>query len=99
MKKILIALILIICVFMFAGCSRMVTEDSYEYGYFTKITTYNIPGAWATLMYDPVTKVIYIETRAGYHSGFSVYYTMINGKPEVAIYGVNWIETNFMGAY
>lgn len=96
MKKILIALVLIICIFMFAGCSRMITEDSDEYGYFIKITAYNEPGAWTTLMYDPVTKVIYVKISGAYQAGLSVYYTMIDGKPEIAIYGVNWTEADLM---
>lgn len=94
MKKVLIALVLIICIFMFAGCSHMATEDSNEHGYFVQITSYNEPGAWTTLMYDPVTKVIYVKISGAYHAGISVYYTMINGKPEIAIYGVNWTEAD-----
>ena len=96
MKKILLALVLIVCIFIFTGCSRKVTEDSNEYGYFIKITSYNDPGEWTTLMYDPVTKVIYVKISGAYQAGLSVYYTMINGKPEIAIYGVNWIEADLM---
>ena len=97
MKKILIALVLIICIFMFTGCSsRKVTEDSNEYGYFIKITAYKDTDARTTFMYDPITKIIYVKISAGYHAGISVYYTIVNGQPEVAIYGVNWTEADLM---
>ena len=97
MKKILIALVLIICIFMFAGCSsRPAVEDSNQYAYFIKITEYEIMGTYTIFMYDPVTKIIYTEIRAGYHAGFSTYYTIVNGKPEIAIYGVNWTEADLM---
>ncbi len=100
MKKILIVLVLIICIFMFTGCSsRKVIEDSNAYGYFVKITTYNDADEWTTLMYDPITKIIYVKISGGYRAGISVYYTMVDGKPEVAIYGVNWIEANLIGVY
>ena len=95
MKKILIAFVLIICVFMFTGCSsRHVNEDSNEYGYFVKITSYNDPGEWTTFMYDPITKIIYVKISGGYHAGISVYYTIVDGQPEVAVYGVNWTEAD-----
>ena len=97
MKKILIAIVLIICIFMFTSCSSYkVTEDSNEYGYFIKIISYKDTDALTTLMYDPITKIIYIKISAGYHAGISVYYTMIDGKPEIAIYGVNWTEADLM---
>lgn len=97
MKKILLALVLIICIFMFAGCSHMATEDSHDYGYFIEITQYNVPGGWTTFMYDPVTKIIYVKISGGYHAGISVYYTIVDGQPEVAVYGVNWTEADLMG--
>lgn len=100
MKKILIALVLIACIFMLTGClSHPATEDSNEYGYFVKITSYNDPGEWTTLMYDPVTKVIYVKISCAYQAGLSVYYTVVDGKPEIAIYGVNWTEADLTGEY
>ena len=100
MKKILLAIVLIICIFMFTGCSsHKVTEDSNQFGYFIKLASYEDSGDLTTFMYDPITKVIYVKISGGYLAGISVYYTMINGKPEVAIYGVNWLENNLMGAY
>lgn len=98
MKKILISLMLIVCLFMLVGCSsHKVSEDSNYYGYFIEVAQHDIPGARTIFMYDPITKVVYVEIRAGYHAGFSVYYVVINGKPEVALYGINWTETDLKG--
>ena len=97
MKKILLALVLIICIFMFTGCSsHKATEDSHDYGYFIEITDYNVPGGWTTFMYDPITKIVYVKISGGYHAGISVYYTIVNGQPEIAIYRVNWTEADLM---
>ena len=96
MKRILIILMILAYLFIFSGCSSLATEDSNEYGYFIKITQYNIPGAWTTFIYDPITKIVYVKILSGHHAGISVYYTIVDRKPEIAIYGVNWTEEDLM---
>ena len=49
-----------------------------------------------TFMYDPITKIVYVKISGGYHAGISVYYTIVDGQPEVAVYGVNWTEVDLM---
>ena len=42
------------------------------------------------LVYDKYTKIVYLCIIGAYHAGITPYYVVVDGKPTVAIYGVNY---------
>ena len=90
MKKIFAILILVSMVFMLASCGKPATEMSDIFDYFISVKKYG--NGTTYFAYDPVTNIVYVVTIKEQKGGLSPYYTIINGKPEIAIYGVNWTE-------
>ena len=41
-------------------------------------------------IYDNNTKIMYLYIQGGYHASMCPYYIVVNGKPTVAIYGINY---------
>jgi len=93
MKKILLVTGLLILVFILTGCTT-VTDDNgverkIEYGLIT-IDKVSRNGGFE-ICYDPTTKICYMKLSSVYMLGVSPYYIIGNdGKPEIAIYGVNY---------
>lgn len=90
MKKIISILTLVILIgTLLCGCSHKTYTDGSKtmYNYFVLIRVDNDPIAGDTrLAYDKNTKIVYLF--AGY--GMSPYYIVVDGKPTIAIYGVNY---------
>lgn len=93
MKKILLVISLLILVFILTGCTT-VTDDNgverkIEYGLVTIDKVSGDDGF--EICYDPTTKICYMKIRGYYKLAISPYYIIGNdGKPEIAIYGVNY---------
>lgn len=93
MKKILLIISLLILVFILTGCTT-VTDDNgierkIEYGLIT-IDEESKNGHFE-ICYDPTTKICYMKLSSVYRLAISPYYIIGNdGKPEIAIYGVNY---------
>lgn len=90
MKKIISISILIILIgILLCSCSHKTYTDGSKiiYNYFVLIREDRDPIAGDTkLAYDKNTKIVYLF--AGY--GMSPYYIVVDGKPTIAIYGVNY---------
>lgn len=86
MKKVLIILMILACLFIFSGCGNNATEQSNVRGCFIKITSYDFEET--IFAYDPFTKIVYVFS----YKGLTPYYTIKFGEPVIAIYGVNWTE-------
>lgn len=91
MRKVIIVILLIVLLGVLSGCGRQATRESNYGGLLITITEY---GSNATIitrfLYDPLTKVVYIKV----NDGLSPYYTIKFGKPVVALYGINWTESD-----
>lgn len=94
MKKFFVLLCLFICLFALSGCKKT-TTDQYEvereirYG-LLEIEKFSDDGVM-TICCDPSTNICYLFMKAHYNTGISPYYVMgKDGKPEIAIYGVNY---------
>ena len=93
MKKILLCIMVVVLAVVLCGCGKQATEDSDNYGFFVGCgKTYGGLSGETCFMYDPYTLIVYVRVLSGYKAGISVYYTIVDGKPEIARYGVNWIE-------
>ena len=94
MKKIISILILVILTGMLlCGCSHKTYTDGSKtdfYGRFVVLREDKGLSGDVCLMYDKDTKIVYLNIGNKYHSGLSPYYIVINGKPTIAIYGVNY---------
>ena len=90
MKKIISILITVIFIGMLlCGCSHKTYTDGSKtiYNHFTLIRVDSDPIAGGTrLAYDTNTKIVYLFVE----HGMSPYYIVIDGKPTIAIYGVNY---------
>lgn len=94
MKKIISILILVILTGMLlCGCSHKTYTDSNKSILQNKFTIIREDKGISDdiyLIYDKYTKIVYLYTRGGSHATMCPYYININGKPTVAIYGVNY---------
>ncbi len=93
MKRILLIVCVILLVITLTGCAR-VTDDygierSVSYGL---VTIDKVSGdGYFEICYDPTTKICYMKITGYYRLAVSPYYIIGNdGKPEIAIYGVNY---------
>lgn len=90
MKKIISFLILIIFIGMLlCGCShKTYTDDSkIIYNHFILIRkNSDLIEGYTGLAYDKNTKIVYLFV----DRGISPYYIIVDGKPTIAIYGVNY---------
>ena len=93
MKKfIIIILILFAIIILFTGCSKVKIKDENGEYVNSKFGFIEIEDKHQKqLLYDPETKIVYMYIYSSYRAGMSPYYVIgENGKPEVAIYGVNY---------
>ena len=94
MKKVISILILVILTgILLCGCSHKTYTDGSKtdlYGKFVVIREDTGLQGDICLMYDKNTKIVYLNIANNYRSGLSPYYTIINGEPTIAIYGVNY---------
>ena len=98
MKKIFVIIFLIICLFVMGSCGNndKSIEGSNEFGFFIEIAEYKDGLSVSQFLYDPFTKVVYIYIYGYHRAGFSPYYTVENGEPVIALYGVNWTEADLI---
>ena len=90
MKKLICAILLMMLICVLAGCTqaptgnKMLMEDQFiviekvDGGLFGNTTKY---------IYDRDTKIVYLYTYGGYHATMCPYYVIVDGVPQVAIYG------------
>lgn len=92
MKKLIIVLIMSAIIIFLTGCVKIKDENGkYVNSAFGLIEIED--EQQKQLLYDPETKVIYMYIYGLYRAGISPYYIIgENGKPEVAMYGVNYKE-------
>ena len=94
MKKIISFLILIVFISIsLCGCYHKTYTDGSKtvlYGKFVIIREDTGFQGDICLMYDKDTKIVYLNIGNNHRSGLSPYYIIINGKPTIAIYGVNY---------
>lgn len=95
MKKILCILLCIILCLLVSACEKITDENgverNIEYGL---IEVGKVSGnGYSVICYDPATKICYLVVSVPYKYGISPYY-IINesGEPEIAVYGVNYIN-------
>lgn len=90
MKKIVFAILLIVIICVLAGCaqaptgSKMLMEDQFIV---IEETNGGLSGESTKYIYDRDTKIVYLYTFAGYHASMCPYYVIVDGVPQVAIYG------------
>lgn len=91
-KKIAIICLMCLLLVLLAGCGRkIVDENGYEHDLFYGFAKLKEIDDFADICYDPKTKVCYIIIHSTYKGGISPYYIINeNGKPEIAVYGVNY---------
>ena len=94
MKRIFVIILLIACLFVMTSCGGKKAQiDSDKGGFFVVITEYQAEwGSFTNFVYDPFTKIVYLYVSGVHHVGLSPYYTIKNGEPVIARYGINWTE-------
>ena len=94
MKKIISILILVILTGMvLCSCSHKTYTDSNKSKFQNKFAIIREDESFSNdiyLIYDKETKIVYLYIGEGHRGGLTPYYININGKPTVAIYGVNY---------
>ena len=95
-KKLAIIVILIATLFIITGCATKTIDEKgvereIDYGLIVIGKLYDKMDGDCKLAYDPVTKVCYMVINSLYRAGITPYYIIgKDGKPEIAIYGVNY---------
>ena len=96
MKKIILVILLAAVLFIVAGCATKVVDEKgmereIDYGFIVVERFYDRGDDYCDLVYDPITKVCYIVINGFYRAGITPYYIIgEDGKPEIAVYGVNY---------
>lgn len=94
MKKIISILILVIITGMLlCGCSHKTYIDNNKLVFQNKFVVIREDKGLdddVYLIYDKYTKIVYLYIINGYRGGLTPYYTIVNGEPTIAIYGVNY---------
>lgn len=93
MKKLLIFLCLILCLCILSGCQTVTDEFGNERGIRYGLVEINkVSGNGDSIVcYDPTTKICYMQVEGLYRLALSPYYIIgEDGKPEIAVYGVNY---------
>lgn len=100
MKKFIISILL--CVLTIGLCACHVKTTTYsdnqkkflsnQFTVIKRVSKASIEDNTCYYLYDNETKIMYLYTCGGYHATMCPYYTIVDGKPELAIYGVNWTE-------
>lgn len=93
MKKILLVVSLLVLAFVLTGCMTVKDDNGIdrkiEYGLVT-LDTVSGDGCF-DICYDPTTKICYMKITGFYRLAVSPYYIIgEDGKPEIAVYGVNY---------
>lgn len=93
-KKILLVMFCLICLIVLAGC-KDTTRDPLtgeERTIDSGLVELKFMDKTGKICYDPTTNVCYYMVyRNSYSSGLSPYYIIgEDGKPEIAVYGVNY---------
>ena len=93
MKKFIIVLIMLVIIIFLTGCEKVKDENGeYVSSNFGLIKIEDKDQK--ELLYDPETKIVYMYLYDYYRAGISPYYVIgENGKPEIAMYGVNYKES------
>lgn len=91
-KKIAIICLICLLLILLVGCSKkVVDENGDEHTLFYGLAMIETIEPGTKICYDLKTKVCYIIIRDAYKGGISPYYVISeNGKPEIAVYGVNY---------
>ena len=98
MKKVILAIVLMMLCSFLCGCGPTVRESytgkerehSVRYNHFVVLKTYeSLVDYDCSIVYDPDTRIMYYIIHGGYVSGITPYY-LSNG--EIGIYGVNYFE-------
>lgn len=91
-KRIFVIIILMITLLCLTGCTEtdINGEERYiEYGMF-KLRDISGNGS-SNVMYDPNTRICYLVVSTVHRYGITPYYIIgEDGKPEIAVYGVNY---------
>lgn len=93
-KRFLLPIILVLFAILLSGCvSKTIDSKGIErhasYG-LIEVETLN-SGSGTIVAYDPRTMICYLKVSDCYRFGISPYYIIgEDGKPEIAIYGVNY---------
>ena len=89
MKKIVLAILCIAVLLLVTACSEHNTKDGKEI-YFDFVLIRHM-GDNSHICYDPETNICYvIILNRGYGKAISPYYIIQDGKPVIAVYGVNY---------
>lgn len=95
-KKAILLTMFMLLIIVLAGCTKVTDPNGIErnasYGLVEVETKFNsaIHGN-AVVCYDPKTMVCYLKILESYRMGLSPYYVIgEDGKPEIAVYGVNY---------
>lgn len=97
-KRFLLLLVLLLFAIMLSGCVQKTIDSKgierhVSYG-LIEIETLNGNGAEPSdtvVAYDPQTMICYLKISGYYRLGISPYYIIgEDGKPEIAVYGVNY---------
>jgi len=95
-KKAVLLLMFMLLAVVLAGCTKATDpygiERDVSHG-FVEVETIlnNIAYGNVVVCYDPKTMVCYLKICDSYRIGLSPYYIIgENGKPEIAVYGVNY---------
>ena len=97
MKKLII--FIMICALAIGLCACGVKTITYPDGQkkklsdqFTLIKTIDggMSDSTCYYLYDNETKIVYLYTQGGSQATMCPYYILINNKPEIAVYGVNY---------
>lgn len=95
-KKAILLTMFMLLVVVLAGCTKVTDPNGIErnvsYGLVeVKTILNNITEGSVVVCYDPKTMVCYLKMCDHYRMGLSPYYIIgKDGKPEIAVYGVNY---------
>lgn len=95
-KKAILLTMFMLLIIVLAGCTKVTDPKGIErnasYGLVEVETKINsIMRGNVTVCYDPKTMVCYLRMLDSYRMGLSPYYVIgEDGKPEIAVYGVNY---------
>lgn len=90
MKKLICAILLMVLICALAGCAQAPAGSKMSMGdqfiVIEKIAG-GLFGNTTKYIYDRDTKIVYLYTFGGSHATMCPYYVIVDGIPQVAIYG------------
>ena len=91
MKKLIHVILLMVLICALAGCTRVQTGNKMpmedQFIVIEKTTNGGLFDNTTEYVYDRDTKIVYLYTFEGYHATMCPYYVIVDGVPQVAIYG------------